>query len=223
MTSPNASLGDSIRNRVQSGSAASANRQMHDQIASKVRNDVSARGNSPRDTVTRSPRETGPNGNISHLTRGLRETYDTKASPAPPSKTDDVGTRALEFNRDGNETNPNNHSKNWNLWCLGWVNEATKWANGGKGIPELEQGQDARQAYDMALANGKIHYGNPPRGAVVFFPNVVNPEDGHVWGHVGLSLGEGRYRGTVPPEESRTTIGDRDIPGVESVPWMYAA
>ena len=60
MPAPTASLGDSIRNKVQSGNANSANRQMHDQISNKVRNDVSSRINNPRDTVTRSPRATSP-------------------------------------------------------------------------------------------------------------------------------------------------------------------
>lgn len=237
-----ATLGDSIRNRVQSGSAGSANRQMHDSISNKVRNDVSSRvSKSPRDTVTRSPRESGPTGGVGNLTRGLRETYDTRptsepktspkagpgvggnSAPGPNAKADDVGTRALDFNRDGNEINPNNGTKDWNLWCLGWTNQATRWANGGKGIPELENGTDARHAYDMAEANGKINYGHPPKGAIVFFPNEKNPATGEVWGHVGISLGDGRYRGTVPASESSTTVGDRPIPGVESIPWMYAA
>ena len=101
------------------------------------------------------------------------------------------------------------------------MNEAIKGAGGGA-IPEL-QAEDARAAYDAALANGKIHYGNPPAGAIVFFPDVVNPANGDVWGHVGISKGDGTYRGTVPASENPATIGDRPIPGVESIPWMYPA
>ncbi len=230
-------LGDSIRNTVVNG-GSNANRAAHDAISNKVRSDVANRVNGVHggDRFTRTapePRVSG-NGNVSHLTRGLEDNYgrgptrkfqaapgNDARPPAPNGGSNDVGVRALDFNADGNAINPNTGDKNWNLWCLGWVNEATKWANGGKGIPEL-QAEDARAAYDKAVASGKIHYGDPPRGAIVFFPDIVNPANGDNWGHVGISLGGGRYRGTVPPDDQGRTVGDRDIPGVDGIPWMYA-
>lgn len=130
----------------------------------------------------------------------------------PPAATDPapaggsaVGLAARDYGAGG--------SKNWYGLCLGWVNQAMQ-SQGAK-IPEL-QAADAHGAYEQAKASGKIHYGSPPPGAIVFFPDAANGE-----GHVGIVNPDGQtYRGTVPSSENPTTIGDRPIPGVGSVAWM---
>lgn len=137
--------------------------------------------------------------------------------PAPPSAPseggDPIGLAALGYGADGNTINPNTNDTNWYQWCLGWTRRAIESAGGN--VPEL-RAESAQQAYEQALASGKIQHGNPPPGAVIFFPGVA---DG--FGHVGIVNPDGSsYRGTVPPSESATTIGDRAISGLDSIPWM---
>ncbi|HEX2913513.1 MAG TPA: CHAP domain-containing protein [Chloroflexia bacterium] len=128
----------------------------------------------------------------------------------------DIGRKALDYGVASPKINPHSQRNdyNWYGYCLGWVNTATQ-ANGGH-VAELQVGT-AKMAYEEAVKHGKIHEGNPPPGAIVFFPDYTGE------GHVGIVSGPGTYRGTVPSTENRTTIADRPIPPdrMKTIPWMY--
>ncbi|MFN8608636.1 MAG: CHAP domain-containing protein [Vulcanimicrobiota bacterium] len=152
---------------------------------------------------------------LSHLTDWLNPVSSAPSpgtSPAATAGPSSLGLRARDYGRDGGARNPASGDDNWYMSCLGWTNQAFR--SEGKVIPEL-QAADAKSAFRQAEANGKIHYGSPPPGAIVFYPEMSQ------WGHVGIVNEDGTtYRGTVPRSESRTTLGDRPIPNADRVAWM---
>lgn len=122
-----------------------------------------------------------------------------------------TGRAALSFGMDEPRINPDTGTTNWNTYCLGWVHSALR----AQGVDPWElQAGTAIKAYRRAEQRGRLSYGNPPAGAIVFFPEMGS------LGHTGISNGDGTYRGTMPPKENPRTIGDRPIKNLESVAWM---
>ncbi|MBX3167976.1 MAG: glucosaminidase domain-containing protein [Candidatus Eremiobacteraeota bacterium] len=143
--------------------------------------------------------------NIDPGTGGGSGTTDPAASQ--------LGLAARNYGVDSPKINPGRGNTDWYYYCLGWTNQAFQ--DQGKVIPELQQ-EDAAHAYQAALANGKVQTGNPPPGAIVFFPDAANG-----LGHIGIMNEDGTYRGTVPASENPRTIGDRELKNADQVAWMY--
>jgi peptidoglycan hydrolase-like protein with peptidoglycan-binding domain len=107
-------------------------------------------------------------------------------------------------------TNPppnpmNQPSGDWHYWCLGLVNMA--YQSAGRSIPNLQVNK-AIDAYHLYAQQGKIHNDGspPPRGALVFYDSFG------AFGHIGISLGNGRIMNTLesgPPSGER---GLHDLP-----------
>jgi cell wall-associated NlpC family hydrolase len=97
--------------------------------------------------------------------------------------------------------NPMNPTGSWHFWCLGLVNKAFESA--GRPIPNLQVNK-AIDAYHLYKAQGKIvNDGSPPpRGAIVFYDSFGE------FGHIGISLGNGRIINTL---ESGPQTGERGL------------
>jgi hypothetical protein len=97
--------------------------------------------------------------------------------------------------------NPMNPSGDWHYWCLGLVNMA--YQSAGRSIPNL-QVNSALDAYNQYAQQGKVHNDGspPPRGALVFYASYGS------FGHIGISLGNGRIINTL---ESGPPSGERGL------------
>lgn len=117
------------------------------------------------------------------------------------------------YNRKSND--PENDGK-WGLWCLGLVNQA--YQSAGQTIPELGEG-NAYLAYSAFANKGLIHRDDaiPPKGAIVFFDWISG--SGERFGHVGISLGDGRYIGTTESGNPATEV--KDIRPGKYLGWAY--
>jgi peptidoglycan hydrolase-like protein with peptidoglycan-binding domain len=132
------------------------------------------------------------------------------APVAPPAPSGVPGAEQAIAYATNPPPNPMDPSGSWHYWCLGLVNKA--YQSAGRPLPELAKPR-AWDSY-LAYANaGKVQTGgNPPRGALVFF-NSFMP-----YGHIGISLGDGRYIGTL---ESGAPTGVRTIANPTFVGWAY--
>lgn len=100
--------------------------------------------------------------------------------------------------------NPNTGTEDWAYWCLALVNGAY-----GGGTDGLLRTASATEAYEAYAATGRVQQdSNPPRGALVWFE--FKDANGVDWGHVGISLGDGTYVGTLT---DGTNTGVRPIDG----------
>lgn len=135
------------------------------------------------------------------------------STPSSDPAASQLGLAARNYGVDSPKINPGRGNTDWYYYCLGWTNQAFQ--SQGKVIPEL-QTENAHDAYQQAKANGKVQTGNPPPGAIVFFPDAAGGE-----GHIGIMNEDGTYRGTVPSTENPRTIGDRQLQNPDQVYWMY--
>jgi len=72
-------------------------------------------------------------------------------------------------------------------WCLSFVEDALEQSNG----IEIFGGDSAKES--SLLYSDALQSGTPARGAFVFYDCLCPYEAGLInWGHVGLSLGDGR-------------------------------
>lgn len=105
--------------------------------------------------------------------------------------------------------NPFDPSGSWHYWCLGLVNKAFQSA--GQGKSELSA-YNAIGAYHNYANKGRVQTeGVPPRGALVFFTYAND-------GHIGISLGDGSYIGTLT---SGPNTGVRSIYTNTYLGWAY--
>ena len=72
-------------------------------------------------------------------------------------------------------------------WCLSFIEDALEISN----QIEIFGGDCAKESCNMYY--DAIQFGEPERGAFVFYDCLCQSEDGIVnWGHCGISLGEGQ-------------------------------
>jgi len=140
---------------------------------------------------------------------------ETKTKRKKDGSSSEVGLGARNWGVRKGKVNPNlRHPKNrreatsWGGYCLGWVRRAVE-HSAGRDIPSL-QATSARQAYAGLRKKGKVHYGNPPAGAIVFW-DATNSKLGAKYGHVAIVNPNGKgYRGTSSQDFAETHhVGDR--------------
>lgn len=144
------------------------------------------------------------------LTReALTKALSGAQAPTAPSRSIPGAQQAISYAQNP-PSNPMNPSGSWHYWCLGLVNQA--YQSSGRVIPELQK----PKAYDSYLAyanQGKVQTeGTPPRGALVFFDSFMP------YGHIGISLGDGSYIGTL---ESGPQTGVRTLNTPTYLGWAY--
>jgi hypothetical protein len=109
--------------------------------------------------------------------------------------------QAIRFATNPPPNTMNPPSNSWHFWCLGLVNKA--YESAGRPIPNLQVNR-AIDSYHLYKAQGKIvNDGSPPpRGALVFYDSFGS------FGHIGISLGNGRIINTL---ESGPQTGERGL------------
>ncbi|MBS2040705.1 CHAP domain-containing protein [bacterium] len=149
--------------------------------------------------------------------RHSRSVQATENDPKPKDsgKGSGVGLKARSWGYTKAKINPNidrsasrKHRTSWGGYCLGWVRRAVEHA-AGRSIPWLHA-EGANDAYARLRKQGKMHYGNPPAGAIVFW-DQTNSKLGAKYGHVAIVNPGGRgYRGTSSDDfADHHHIGDR--------------
>lgn len=128
------------------------------------------------------------------------------AAPGPGGQSK-VADMATDFMRNV-RVNPNTGNRDWNMWCLGFVNQVSQAAN-GKADGALTK-ESAKESYAAMLSAGRIHPGvsGAPAGAAVYWP-------GGKYGHIAIFSGR-----TSPSGEPMiiTTGGFAGISGIQEVP-----
>jgi peptidoglycan hydrolase-like protein with peptidoglycan-binding domain len=147
--------------------------------------------------ITQLP-NTGYYGELSRaaLTEALKDpaAFKKRAKDALKSWGKIPGVEQAIAYANGPPLNPNADSGGvWYGWCLGLVNQAFRSA--GRVLPglQVETAKAAQDAYASRIQTS----GTPPRGALVFFDWVQPGSNGFAPGHIGISLGDGRFIGTT--------------------------
>lgn len=114
------------------------------------------------------------------------------------------------FGVDQPQQNPKSGNECWSGNAFGWAQAALNQA--GRPISELDS-SNSLQAYRKLDKQGKLQFGNPPAGALVFSPK----KNGRY--RLGFANPDGSsFRTTVPKNRNQHGIGDRALP--ENVAWM---
>lgn len=109
--------------------------------------------------------------------------------------------------------NPMSQDGDWHYWCLGLVNKAYQSAD--RPIGNLAKGT-AYESFQAYRDQGQIHQEfPPPRGAIVFYDWKSN---GQNIGHVGISLGDGKYVSTAT---SGAPTHVTDVKSPSYLGWAY--
>lgn len=111
------------------------------------------------------------------------------AAPPKAEASSPIVDKAREFMRNPPH-NPNNGTRDWTGWCLGFVNTTLK-AVRGKGDPAMAQ-PAAKNAYYAMERAGRISkdFRSVPAGAALLWSNCSQ------WGHAAIATGEMSADGT---------------------------
>jgi len=115
-----------------------------------------------------------------------------------------------DFGLDQPEQNPKSGDDCWSGNAYGWARAALKQA--GRPIPALDS-KNSLEAYRKLEKQGKLHFGSPPPGALVFAPK----KNGFY--RLGFANADGStFRSTVPSSRHERGIGERRLP--DNVAWI---
>lgn len=135
--------------------------------------------------------------------RALARQFSRPASNPQPAGLADFGLGQPE-------RNPKTGDNCWSGNAFGWSRRALKEA--GRDVSELNS-QNSLQAYRKLKKQGKLNFGSPPPGALVFAPKANG------FYRLGFANADGQtYRTTVPASRNERGIGDRQLRG--EVAWM---